>query len=1062
MDFLQAEAQFRQLDAQYKAGQISYDQYRNALIQLQVTDGSGGQWQLQELTGQWHTLTNGQWIAAQPPKAAAFNPSSLSFSQAEQQFAALEAQYQAGQITMEYYRTVLAQLEVIDEDQNRWQMQERTGAWHVLWQGQWVASTPPGKIAPPVIPSSAIAPPQQISYAQAGYPYQVNQTQKKSPWGVIGIVAGGLVVVVLAVFGISALIKGVGGSSSKVKTYDFVQQSTLTLNPGGGQVQDDLGTTLQVAAEALPAEDSVTNLTSYAASGPLEKELSQSYILETPFYEVTLEGANDGSGPAELTFLAPNPNSRLLMIIDMQAAILLAVEPRDGELKVNAHLGPTDLSVLYPEGEGAETHSVMYVVVTPKQTSYEPSETGSSTIQMVSNRLPQENYGKMCTPVSLKAATIFQRCQSNEDGSVMVIYPSDDKMTHIDAYHAAIEIESAVATYLGMGYTNSYLDPSSPILAVVSASYTSPEYNFKNGVIYLPPDIPTKLAAERTAIWHETGHWIQNRVYSMAIAKAVGARSWWLDVSAELMVMDVMPEYLSDNLSTYGKITKDDGVMLAFQSAPYQWPADFYVHAQLVKVNMCDLGCPITRDDFVRAINKGLYPFNGNYEREMLTGNLEDYARYLLGAAPEEANTTISLAGVQNQDSFGQIVSVIRGNNTLVKYIHNGVEPQIKEEKTQTGSNLVIDAALEADGVYPLQITSGSDGKYTGLPLMLVVEPGVPFLYRLDGGEVVSSDGSKEEKIGPLQAGTGVGTIRLVAYSAAGGQSFKAKVESVNLDGTWMIEARDMISSNMQCTGGVGEEATDPNDMGALGAAYFTFFNAMGEMTTDSSGQTLDWSLVPGRLPAEVTSGMFTFEATAITETDGIHLQGRLNIPKPSDSSGFIPGMNSNVAGLTPDGVVSRQLVPMAGAHDSHKNASLALVLLLPVVGMSLLPISKKRQRMVVCIAMGMMLMSLAGCIALIFYGTVDADIKITKFEYAGGSGPASWTFGSPVSGNPIWVFKEGTATYPVELMMDVTMTDADGKETDFHEVCSGTAVYAVTGGVYEDMTVIIPSSSDE
>lgn len=1053
MDFLQAEAQFRQLDAQYKAGQISYDQYRSALIQLQVTDGSGGQWQLQELTGHWHTLSNGQWIAAQPPMAAAFNPSSLSFSQAEQQFAALEAQYQAGQITMEYYRTLLTQLEVTDEGQNRWQMQERTGAWHVLWQGQWVASTPPVNIAPPVI-----APPQPMSFSQTGYPPQIVQTKKKSPWGVIAIVTGGMLVVAMVVVGVSALLKRAGGSTSTTKAYDFDQQSTLTLNPGGGQVVDDYGTTFEVAAEVMPAEDSLAQLTSYSGSGALEKELSQGYNLETPFYEVSMYGVNDGNGPAVLTFSAPNPNSRLLMIIDKQAAILLAAEPQAGVLTVDAHLGPTDLSVLYPEGDGeaGQAHSLMYAVVTPKETSYEPA------IQMANSRLPQESYGKICSPVSLKAATIFQRCQSNEDGTVMVIFPSTDQMTSIDAYHTAKEIEAAMNTYSAMGFTHASLSASSPMLAVISGSYISPEYNFKNGVIYLPPDIPTKLASETTSIRHEIGHWIQNRVYSMALASVSGARKWWLEVSAEMMVMDVLPEYIANNLSTYGLITNDDGVMLAFQSAPYQWPADFYVHAQLVKVNMCDLGCPITRDDFVRAINKGLYPFNGNYEREMLTGNLEDYARYLLGAAPEEANSTISLAGVQNQDSFGQIVSVIRGNNTLVKYIHNGVEPQIKEEKTQTGSNLVIDAALEADGVYPLQITSGSDGKYTGLPLMLVVEPGVPFLYRLDGGEVVSSDGSKEEKIGPLQAGTGVGTIRLVAYSATGGQSFKAKVESVNLDGTWVIEAGNMISSNMQCTGGVGEEATDPNDMGALGAAYFMIFNAMGEMTTDSSGQTLDWSLVPGRLPAEVTSGMFTFEATAITETDGIHLQGRLNIPKPSDSSGFIPGMNSNVAGLTPDGVVSRQLVPMAGAHDSRKNAGLALVLLLPVVGMSLVPISKKRQRMMICIAMGMMLMSMAGCIALIFYGTVDADIKITKFEYAGGSGEASWTFGSPVSGNPIWVFKEGTATYPVELMMDVTMTDADGKETDFHEVCSGTAVYAVTGGVYEDMTVIIPSSSDE
>jgi len=1048
MDFLQAEAQFRQLDAQYKAGQISYDQYRAALVQLQVADASGGQWQIQELTGQWYTLANGQWIAAQRPVDASVNQSPLTFAQAEQQFAALEAQYLAGQITMEYYRTILAQLQVTDASQNLWQMQERTGAWHVLSQGQWVPSTPPGAIAPPVI-----APPQY-----AGYPPVMSQPKKKSPWGVIGIVGGGLLVVVLAVVGISALLKGGGGSvsTSTAKTYAFKQQSTLTLNPGGGEIQDELGTTLQVAAEALPAEDSVTNLTTYSGSGQLEKELSQSYQFETPFYEVTLEGANDGNGPAVLTFPAPNADSRLLMIIDKQAAILLAAEPQNGVLTVDAHLGPTDLSVLYPEGAAGSDHSVLYAVVTPlKPAAALPAESAAaSSIVMASNHVSRQVSGKSCSPVSIQAVTIFQRCQSNEDGTVMVIYPSTDKMTSIDAYNVAKEIESAMTTYAGKGYTNASLSASSPMLAVVSDGYTSPEYNFKNGVIYLPPNIPVKISAEKAAIWHETGHWIQNRAYSMAIARVTGNRSWWMDVSAELMVMDVMPDYIADNLSTYGKVTNDNGTMFVFQSAPYQWPSDFYVHAQLVKVNMCELGCPLTESSFRDSINVGRYPFNGNYEREQLTANLEDYARYLVGAAPLSANSGISLAGVQNQDGWGQVITAMKGSNALLKYLHNGSAPQVVEDKKQSVPTLVIDAPLEADGVYPLQITSGSDGKYAGLPLMLVVEPGAPFLYRLDGGEVVSSDGSAEKKIGPLQTGTGVGTIRLVAFSKTGGQSFKAKLEPVNLDGTWVIIPGNLKSSSMQCTGGVGEEATDPTDVGVAGATFFAFFGGMGEMTTDSSGQTLDWSLVPSRLPSTISAGDFTFEASAITEADGIRLQGQLDIPEGSDDSSFLPGSSTGVAALLPDTTKQHKNTPLS-------NAGLAMVVLLPAAGMSLIPLSKKRRNLMIAVAIGMMVLSLAGCFGFSLYGTVGADIKITKVEYAGGSGSGTWAYGSLPTGNPIWVFKDGTASYPVDFFFEVTTTDSDGKETDYLEECSGTVTYSVTGGVYEDMTVSVPSNSD-
>ncbi|MDO9122163.1 MAG: hypothetical protein Q7U31_10280, partial [Anaerolineaceae bacterium] len=143
-------------------------------------------------------------------------------------------------------------------------------------------------------------------------------------------------------------------------------------------------------------------------------------------------------------------------------------------------------------------------------------------------------------------------------------------------------------------------------------------------------------------------------------------------------------------------------------------------------------------------------------------------------------------------------------------------------------------------------------------------------------------------------------------------------------------------------------------------------------------------------------------------------------------------------------------------------NAGLALVVLLPVVGMSLIPLNKKRQRHMIAIAISMMLMSLVGCFGLAFYGSVDADIKITKFEYAGGSGPANWTFGSSVNGNPIWVFKEGTANYTVDFFIEVSVDAVEGNTTTNTEECSGTVTYAVTGGIYEDMTVIIPSDDEE
>ena len=60
----------------------------------------------------------------------------MDFQQAEQQFKLLEQQYVKRQITLEQYRAALIQLRVTDTNGNIWQIQERTGAWYVFWQGQ--------------------------------------------------------------------------------------------------------------------------------------------------------------------------------------------------------------------------------------------------------------------------------------------------------------------------------------------------------------------------------------------------------------------------------------------------------------------------------------------------------------------------------------------------------------------------------------------------------------------------------------------------------------------------------------------------------------------------------------------------------------------------------------------------------------------------------------------------------------------------------------------------------------------------------------------------------------
>jgi hypothetical protein len=77
----------------------------------------------------------------------------LTYAQAEEAFAELERQRQAGEIDESAYRQELGALRVRDEQGRTWMLQERTGQWFVFDQGAWVASNPPGiKPSPPPIP----------------------------------------------------------------------------------------------------------------------------------------------------------------------------------------------------------------------------------------------------------------------------------------------------------------------------------------------------------------------------------------------------------------------------------------------------------------------------------------------------------------------------------------------------------------------------------------------------------------------------------------------------------------------------------------------------------------------------------------------------------------------------------------------------------------------------------------------------------------------------------------------------------------------------------------------
>jgi hypothetical protein len=99
-------------------------------------------------------------------------------------------------------------------------------------------------------------------------------------------------------------------------------------------------------------------------------------------------------------------------------------------------------------------------------------------------------------------------------------------------------------------------------------------------------------------------------------------------------------------------------------------------------------------------------------------------------------------------------------------------------------------------------------------------------------------------------------------------------------------------------------------------------------------------------------------------------------------------------------------------------------------------------------------------CADIDSHGTVGSQVTISGLKYEGGSQPGTWTVGKSVEGQPVWSFTQGQATYQLNIIFTVSVTDPDTKVVTKHDTtCTGTLVYDVTGGVYSDLTVVIPKN---
>jgi hypothetical protein len=958
----------------------------------------------------------------------------MNFQQAQQQFQQNEALRKDGKIDLIEYRAAMESLQVIDANGVTWRMQEISGNWYYIKDGQWVPGTPPHQT------------PQGIPRLDAGRD-PIQKHRKSGPLIIWLTLAAGVVIIIGGAYllytqsikqpGLVAVTDRTPTTADQGQVLpsqppvDFLRLdkiSDASVTADGIPVIDSNGVSIQIPPEALITDSGSGKavVTTFKMQGKLADILSKGYTIDSPIYTVEAEGQQDSTGRAALVFPAPSPDSRLVQIINDRYLMLVNTLPADGKLTFYTRMGPANSQELTPDGSLRFDGSIRFLVVTPKKASQQE-------MMPVSFQL-QQTPGVVCTVGSEEG---ISPCLANENQTVKIGWEYGLKFTYTEAYQVAKEAEKWMKVYAEQGFIHADLSIYwFAMQIVVEAGSGDPQYNPKIGVIYMPLDFAKKVGSGdgSTALMHEMAHWIQDEAYKMCwagIKTRVGAASnyWWLEVAAENMVMLVKPDYIKDNILTYGGITSTNN-SLVWQMAINQWPDEFYAQAQLVKVFMCeDTACPLSGSTFREAINKGTYPYGDDSALAKVGTNLEDYARYLIGAKPQKTNTGISLEAVSVGGAIGENLQVAQKSGKPLSYLGiSGRKPQIDVKNQDGFESQEFNAPLERGGAYPITITS-RDG-YVGMPVMLTVEAGIPLVYRLDGGDVKTHSGEKALIIGPISANMGYKEVRLAAYNRTTSvMTFRATLKIVDLKGVWTLQSSTgKPTTDVVICDNPPKKGSD--NLYMFLPLYGNLFMAMGDFAPAGSADKLEWTFLPKRVPPGTETGGLAQNYSMEITPEEITIKGRLNIPQKKSA---IPSSGEAAAVL---GTLSLVAVGMVG-------------------GTRLVGLRTGRLRKIA--AAGFVLVLLAGCAS--FYGNSEVEIKITKMEARNGDTDATWDIATQRVPDtvPIWTITEASGTYMVD---STTITDATpdllaDKKIYSYNRCTGTIIFDLQGRVYPDVTIL-------
>jgi len=823
---------------------------------------------------------------------------------------------------------------------------------------------------------------------------------------------------------------------------------SLPASPGGGSIQDDRGVSLAVPADSLESGQQAY-LERASLSPSMQGEIEKNYQVDSLVYAVRLQDGDDGSSRVELSLPAPSPDSRLAVLVDDRYLGILETPAQEGAFHVSPGLTMPASGQGYPEPESTSVGALnRYLVLTPKAGS---SQLPQRNPKMASQVLQTNSEGKSCITEFWTAT----HCWRNTEGSVYVFWENDVPANLKDQEYLRIEdaiqaISGIMSSYKGKGFTAAAISPSNPAYLVIEAGATEPYYSFKTGNVYLPWDIVGGVAdaANRCNIAHEFFHWIEDEAYVMGSAALSNPKSWWQEASAENGAFLLFPECIDQNLTKYGIVTTSANV-LGFQAAPFLWEGGEqarYIHALQFYLSVCEGGanCALSHQEWTNAINNGTYPMEGAaataYKR-----NAKDMGRFLLGAAPQESRGDAVLPpSVAKGSHYGDYLVLKTGGKSIWDY---GMT--LNQFKPAGEREVAITAKIEQGGVYPLWVGNGTGtpmggGGRTGLPGMLEIQPGAAFWIRQDQKDPVFYPAGSTLKLGPISDKLGTGTARIVAVAPEAANTFQAKVTLADFSGDWSASSTTPTITPVDC-----ESYSQPeeNEFGTGPDELLQLFSGLGEYVSesvDSANLNQVWN---GTLPEGATGS----SEVAVT-ADTVTLHYRLEIPRKTES--FVPrwilGKKSIRRSLADGGGLKSQyallgyypLLPLLACASwlgrrRRRSTWLALVLLLACAGLSL-----------------------AGCVWVDVWGTIDVTYTFKHIEYTGPQpGASSASDDSQAQTKEIWKLSDGNVKYDMDLKVLVGSTDLEGNESEVEQPCHLVMTSDATGSISPEGTIPPPET---